>query len=501
MKTKILFLFLFISGFFSLQSCDNYLTEEPQDVVTNINYWKTDAEAQAALMKMHASFRHYMGSVSICYRDRGIPFDIKGDDFEKISRNDMSDFPINDVRFSWVHQYNAIASCNFLLDNIYRTPIPQERINYYASQALVLRAYLYKVVIQYWGDAPLILHDGDTDAKGRTPMLEIVDQIVSDLYKAIEILPVDQDHLVDADGNLIVNKQFPTRYTGYAVLSEVCFWAAQIGGRTDLLPVALAAADSVINCGHYELAADPFEVVDKVLLGNSKEGIFEINYQNVTTSDLRPGGSYWAGFFQYWPIKPLTTMSTYRPIRWTYSSWVKVYSDEDDLRGKAYFKDPKETEETQPGDVTQHCVYPQKWTHYIKGTKPPFTGRLQYYLENEMLIRLGGFILHRALIRNEMGDTGGAVADLNTIRDRAGAHRYNSSEGDLKHVIFQEIERELFAEGINNRFFYILLLGLEKEKLDGDFSGNRKYLPVSSDAALYNDRIKQTDVWNREFPF
>ena len=44
----------------------------------------------------------------------------------------------------------------------------------------------------------------------------------------------------------------------------------------------------------------------------------------------------------------------------------------------------------------------------------------------------------------------GAIEDLNTIRRRANAKLYSSSEygGDLRYAIFKEREKELLMEGV-----------------------------------------------------
>ena len=103
-----------------------------------------------------------------------------------------------------------------------------------------------------------------------------------------------------------------------------------------------------------------------------------------------------------------------------------------------------------------------------------------------------------------MGDTPGAIADLNAIRDRAGAPLYSSAEGDLQEAIAKERDKELFLEtGI--RYYDIIRNGTFREKLRGkyktlteqDVADGGYYLPVGSGAFTNNTLMRQTLYWKR----
>ena len=85
------------------------------------------------------------------------------------------------------------------------------------------------------------------------------------------------------------------------------------------------------------------------------------------------------------------------------------------------------------------------------------------------MFRLADIILLRAECRARLGNTEGAIDDLNTIRERANAELYHTSEynGDLRYAIFKEREKELLMEGC--RWYDVIRNGYYKTDLFGGF--------------------------------
>ena len=129
-----------------------------------------------------------------------------------------------------------------------------------------------------------------------------------------------------------------------------------------------------------------------------------------------------------------------------------------------------------------------------------------------MYWRLADIILLRAECYNKLGQTDLAIADLNTIRNRAGAEAYPSiyDDGDLKKAIFKKREKELFGEN-DERYYDIIRNNYILEELHGkfqtltanDIQNGALFLPIPSNA--YSDRdgkvtntmIRQTIYWMR----
>lgn len=488
-------------------SCNNFLTEEPETVVTNLNYWQTEKDVQSAVYGMQGDFRSMLGNVIILYRDRGLPFDVLGSTWEKISNNDMSSYPISNPRFLWGTEYDVIAGANLIIDNIHRAGLPQNRHNFYLGQALCIRAYTYFCLIRYFGDVPLIIKSEDTGEKARTAWQEVANFIIDDLKKATELLPRVEE-LKNADGSMISSRQIPTCHTANAILAHVYAWVANLNKQPELLKEGIKAANAVISSDDYQLVDNPEEICEKVLLGNSKEGIFELDYQNISDADLKDYGSYIAGACQRWPIQPMTTVATKRTPRINNSTIMALYPDKTDGRRDAYFW-KLDSMANVAVSITQNAAYIQKWRHVLTWADGSMVGRIRYYEENDILIRLADIILLRAEMKAQTGDSDGAISDLNTIRRRAGAREYSTTEGSLSEAIATERERELFLEGINTRYFDIVRNGTFREKLRGKFKTltdedvkkGALYLPVGADMARYNTLATQTPYWANEFPF
>ena len=79
----------------TLVSCndifDSFLTEEPETVVSNTNFWKSEKDVQATVDELHAAFRSLFGSAKTrLYMDRGLPFDYLGLTWREISNNNLA---------------------------------------------------------------------------------------------------------------------------------------------------------------------------------------------------------------------------------------------------------------------------------------------------------------------------------------------------------------------------------------------------------------------------
>lgn len=74
MKKRIYIILLLLP----LASCNdmfkNFLNEEPETLVTNTNFWKTEKDVASAVYELHVMFRSWGGYVETrLYRDRGLP--------------------------------------------------------------------------------------------------------------------------------------------------------------------------------------------------------------------------------------------------------------------------------------------------------------------------------------------------------------------------------------------------------------------------------------------
>lgn len=497
-------LYIFIPFVLILNSCsDSFLTEEPEISVTNNNFWKIDQDFQAATMGLHSLFRAAQGHVMVQYRDRGLIFDNLAL-WQHPCNNELArSWGMTDGNLDWRLEYKVITFANEIIYNLKKGNLAKERYNYYMGQALVLRAYMYFYVFRVWGDAPLILNSEETGEIGRTAWQEIAAQCITDLQEAAKLLP-HANALKDVNGEAITSKQIASRGTAHAILAHLYAWKATLNKEPELNQLALSECDSVLSYKYYQLAENIRDVCEIVMLGNSDEGIFELDYRD-NDFDFITSGSRLAGFCQSFPIVPLATPQTKRRnLRINNTTVYALYPDVNDDRRKEYFYE-LDYYNSQSTSITQGAAYIQKLRHYNKYTDGMLVERIKSYLDNEIIIRLADIILLRAELKEKTGDRTGAEADLNVIRQRANTSVYNESEGSLKEAIQNERDRELFLEGINTRFFDMVRNGMFREKLRGKFktltdqdvADGALFVPVGSIAFSNNTRMIQTTYWKR----
>ncbi|MFR2027704.1 MAG: RagB/SusD family nutrient uptake outer membrane protein, partial [Odoribacter splanchnicus] len=131
-------------------------------------------------------------------------------------------------------------------------------------------------------------------------------------------------------------------------------------GHPELWNKVAEVCQEVINSGEYSLLGSPQEFNLIGLKGNSTEGIFEIDHSYDSSNDLKDYGSYIAGFCQRWPVQPMTTPTTKRTPRMSYTVFNQIYPDRNDKRRTANAEDPDYWEQ-QPSTTTQGAVYIKKW--------------------------------------------------------------------------------------------------------------------------------------------
>ena len=332
---------------------------------------------------------------------------------------------------------------------------------------------------------------------------DIADVIIDDLKLAVGYLPCVND-LRDSEGKMIDSKQVPSRGMAFAIMAQVYAWKAALNNESELNKLAIAACDSVINDGSYALVGSIREVCERVMLGNSEEGIFEIDYRN-SEDDLKSGGSYLGAFCQSWPIMPNKTPATKRRgLRIDNTTVYKMYPDESDQRREEYFY-KLDSMAGVSTSITQGAAYVQKLRHILLYTSGNQVGQLKSFEDNEIIIRLADMILLRAELKAKSGDTKGAIRDLNWVRNRAGLRDYSPTDGNLVEAIADERDRELFCEGISTRYFDIMRNGTFREKLRGNFKTLTKqdvidgalFYPVARQAFVDNTLMRQTPYWKR----
>jgi hypothetical protein len=96
----------------------------------------------------------------------------------------------------WSGFYQGIATCNTVIGRAPEvTDISEEELNIRLGEAYFLRAVYYHVLVMHWGAIPLELEEVKEvrTTATRAPEEEVYNQIIADLLKAEQLLPVAQD--------------------------------------------------------------------------------------------------------------------------------------------------------------------------------------------------------------------------------------------------------------------------------------------------------------------
>lgn len=499
--------------FFS--ACMKQLDIEPQNSITFKNGIKTEKDIESLfnaidiLVRSNLSntthktingFKHYFnspgfwGSLEV--------------DLDRLIRADQ---------FSWNVNYRIIHSANIPLEYLDQTDLSEERKNYYRGKANFYKAYAYWGLIRVLGDVILIKDDVILSPVAKTPWPEVADYAIGLAENAVTLLP-EYSAIKDAQGNPPINKFSPSKGTANALLAELAAWKAgakylaqPANAKYDeraLWEKAEIACTKIIESGEYSLAANPEEVCEKVLVGDSRESIYELDYRRFWDEIANgTGNDGMATYLPYQPqLFPNPTFSNYGDADFLISAdtVMKIFSA-NDLRRNSFFY--KLDSLYKVPDLKGYAV-PNKYRKLNFFTSGPRIGEVNGVFQNHIIWRLAGIYLLRAECRARLGETAGAIADLNLVKARSQGAPYVTSEGDLRYTIYVERAKKelIFEPGIY--WFDMIRNGYTRSELK-DFGYDKLSDQDLIDGALFdnieannfenNPLLRQNTYWWKRF--
>jgi len=306
----------------------------------------------------------------------------------------------------WNNSYNLIYACNSILEGLENnTSLSEMDREQLQGEALFLRAFIHFYLSQLFGDIPYVTRtDYRSNAQiGKLESSEIYEQLLSDVEKAIDLLP---EVYVGPD-RVRVN-----RYAAMAFLARVALYFRD-------WERALALSDEVLD------GTDLYtweEDLDQVFLKGSKGTL--------------------------WQLKPVSSEGN------TLEAQNFIFESGPPINQGALTRSFMDG--FVPGD--QRAVHWTRgitngttvWHHPYKYKANAPTGSS---VEHSVVLRLGELYLIRAEARMQSGDLDGAMADLNKIRGRAGLSDLEGLDRmGLEIALLQERRYELFTE-FGHRWF------------------------------------------------
>ena len=505
MKKTLYSILAVAMGAMSLSSCEDQLDIEQKGVTPIENFYKTDADAEAALA---AAYEGFMCNVCGRQPDMGGPgiytpfkiiMNMCGDDVLYASGNygdhEFSGM-LNEFRydaeaevpkFFYSGLYLSIYTCNLVTDYFKDadTPVKKRCV----AEARVLRAYDYFLLANLWGTPPFVDHvlAGDAlpyncDKDPDNPMTH--DELILWVAKECEEAAADLSERAstsDVDGAVRVTKGFAWALAGKAYLFAEKYDQAK------------TALKKVIDSGKYALVPGERYMDNFHIEGDgNEEKVFEINFE------YNAGKSGWSGMIQR------SSWMEANAWNWRAGNFVKnpanVYcggvdgwgglgvpqwfGDEflandghsyrfdatlkhiDDAVYGMEYQDPTLNAMTREekmvsdkvgiSDPTQGLYGNSFWLAFKQIMRGPDTGGKAYgdniRLNNYIIMRYAEVLLNYAEACIQTGDAATAKTYINMIQERAGSNTISASV-DM-NVLKKEKSYELWLEGC--RWFDIL---------------------------------------------
>lgn len=497
-------------------ACNDLLSVTPENSITFNNGITTEKDIEALIGAIDVNIRRSGGGAYFPL-ENGNLFDEKVGyivQAEHINRLTMAPTPLT----TYTH-YLTIQQANIPLAYLDQTNMSESRKSYYRGLCSYYKALAYWQLIRTWGDVVLLKESVIMEPVTKSPWTQVADYAIAQAEQAVQLLPEFSD-IRDAQGNPARNKFKPGKGAANALLAHLAVWKAGCkfmaapGERNydeqTLWKKAADACTAIITSGEYSLAPNPEQVCESVLVGDSRESIYEVAYRGFW-EELKEAGV--SGTFGTITVHNNPDLG-FAAIKTQFERWVadsvKKRFPPNDLRRNAWFFELDSLSADEHKGLTGGYAYPNKYRKMKFITSGDQIGQMDGYDQNFVIWRLAEIYLLRAECRARLNDNGGAMDDLNIVRARSQAKPYNAAEGDLRYTIFQELSKEMLFEAnsyyktaaIRNGYMRIepgfKLLGYD-QLTDQDLIDGALFLAYQSGEMTKNPLLRQNNYWFKRF--
>ncbi|RZK47652.1 MAG: RagB/SusD family nutrient uptake outer membrane protein [Pedobacter sp.] len=432
-----------ISIIFIASCSKSYLEVQPTDVLTNANFFKTENDAQAALIGVYAQLQPeatYGNLIDAANMD----WTMSGDMYEQDQNTprvqlEMLSLPADNTYTTQLYAglYEGISRANVVIDRVGAMDnLTASAKDMILAQAKFLRAIYYYKLANYFGGVSLVTSELNASSKldiPRSPVAEVWKQIETDLTDAIQVLPASWTG---------ANLGRATKGAALAFLVKTYLWQNKYAE-------AVTASEQIIALNVYGLE-DDFRSVFKENNEHNKEIVFATQYSSVNNGsdgsglDVRsaPRGAP----SQYIGRGANSNFVPHTP-------WINAFERDGTgrIKDKRYWGvviGPGESHPEMPGFVMP-LTFPNAHTK---------TGYIvtKYWQEasfvnsgiNAPIIRFAEVLLNYAEALNEVGRSSEAMEQVNLIRERAGLDdlNVNLDKDDVLDAVFYERRMEFIWE-------------------------------------------------------
>jgi hypothetical protein len=393
-------------------SCgDSFIERSPISNMNEMDFYKTEADFNTALMAVYQTFHTIYGAQGpVSYfgeqmSDNGTLTAHTG------TQGDYFDFRDHTLKVSnslvltyWNNFYQSLYRVNTFLDKIQSADFEHKAV--YEGEARFIRGLYYFLMVQMWGDVPLVTKPLNVDESyntGRTPVEQVYEQIISDLDFAAKTLPAKTN--VSEAGRI-------SSEAAFGILAKV-YLTRNTGNDKSL---AQAALMNIYQKQGFALVNN-YEDLWVISNKNTSEAVFEIQYEGGAGN---PYSSYWrlfspfenhGGYFLNGKYKDKELHAAGGGDNQVTDDLWNAY-EPDDLRRDVSIADGWKT----ISEVINPTRFPIKWVDL----DAPRVNEAELCDNNFIVLRYADVLL---LLAEVTGD----AKYLNEVRDRAGLPKWGDA--------------------------------------------------------------------------
>jgi hypothetical protein len=366
---KLIYLMIIMFAL-SFVSCDkDFLEQTPLDEISEPEFWKTAGDLELYATGFYNNLPGWgsVGNGFAANPDNNTDVSLYTTESSRLDGNTS----VPTAASGSVWSFTNVRKANYFIDNMSKAEGAEADINHYKGEGYFFRAYYYFILLQSYGDVPIIdkyIDNTDTDYlyAARDPRNEVVDFMLDDLDMAISLLK-SKSELTTPRLSAEAAQLFKATVALYEGTWEKYHAGTDFGvsgsNGSVYLGIAATAAKAVIDGGAFSLNSDYAENFNQLNLKSNKEIMLWREYDYLTF------GKSYGNDSQIWPNRSGYTRFAMRSYLCTDGKPISVsplYKGDLGLDSIEVNRDPRLASTVMvPGDDLVIA---------IDGTVTPFTG-------------------------------------------------------------------------------------------------------------------------------
>lgn len=381
--------------------CSKFLDKDPLGEVSESTAFETESDVMSALVAVYNVLLNFPGvghNVNEIISDNALKGGEGPSDNPEFNEIAFSSTPTTNYHALqiWSKGYLGVHRANVVLEKIPSINMDENVKHKIIAETKFLRAYFYFILVQHFGDVPLITATNVESTEIERDSKELVYELIEkDLSEAAEVLPLKSQQPSNERGR--ITKGAAQAYLAQAFLFQKKFQEAEIW------------FNKVISSHEYSLDPDYSHMFrNEAKFG--EEAVFEINYKynpkysnQSNKAPLRMGSAGMYGWGFCCPTQ----------------DFVDAFEPGDPRLWQSVYKQGDVMPDGKIADIGNSETPYMNKKAYLLESEFPVTGNPSHAEKNDIRVRYGMVLLWYAECANENGNTQDALNALNLVRARA----------------------------------------------------------------------------------